>query len=69
MHFTNTAYYSVNAQNDSGDIMSLFLSCGVVKRPNPALILPNFGYKHDKIYTMKEFPIGQHDKNKLVTFD
>ena len=31
MHFTNTTYYSVNAQNDSGDIMYSFLNCGVIK--------------------------------------
>ena len=69
MHFTHTTYYSVDKENDSEDILSLFLNCGVIKRPDPALILPNFGYKHDKIYTMKEFPIVQHDTNKLVTFD
>ena len=57
MHFTNTTYYSVNAQNDTGDIMSLFSNCRVIKRPDPSLILPDFGYKHDKIYMMKEFPI------------
>ena len=58
MHFTHTTYYSVNKENDSGDILFLFLNCGVIKRPDPALIiLPNFGYKHEKIYTMKEFPI------------
>ena len=57
MHFTYTTYYSVNKENDSGDIFSLYLNCGVIKRRDPALTLPNFGYKHDKIYTMKEFPI------------
>ena len=57
MHFTYTTYYSVNEENDSGDILSLYLNWRVIKRPDPALTLPNFGYKHEKIYTMKEFPI------------
>ena len=57
MHCTHTTYYIVNKENGSVDILSLFLNCGVIKRPDPALILPNFGYKHDKIYTMKEFLI------------
>ena len=57
MHFTHTTYYSVDKENDSEDILSLFLNSGVMKRPDPAFILPNFGYKHEKIYTMKEFPI------------
>ena len=58
MHFANTTYYSVDKHNDSGDMLSLFLNCALIKRPDPSLILPNFGYKHEKkIYTMKEFPI------------
>ena len=56
VHLT-VLYYSVDIGNDSEDILSLFLNCGVIKRPDLALILPNFGYKHEKIYTMKEFPI------------
>ena len=48
MHFTHTTYYLVNKKNGSVDILSLFLNCGIIKRPDPAFILPNFGHKHKK---------------------
>ena len=69
MHFTYTTYYSVNKENDSGDILSLYFNRGVIKRRDPALTLPKFGYKHEKICTMKEFTIVVYDITELVTFN